>query len=178
MRYQTEIMRRTKVIANFLYFITRVIGAIYFLTFLHAAICLLFKTNSLVYSPEGNRFEINFPFTDIPFLIGDNTQVFIVELLLVLGLYALFLLLASNVFDTFRKEKLFTLQGIFRLRMFYLANLIIPPLIILLFSVISEVEHPLVIMTLIHVTLAVFAYFLAAIFKQGLQLQNEQELFI
>lgn len=171
-------MKRTKFIASVLYFVTTIVGTGYFLTFIHSVISLLFKTRAFVIVQSGERLIINFPFTDIPFLIGDYSEFFITKLLLTLGLYSLFLLLASKVFDTFRQEKLFTYQGIARLRRFYILNLLIPPLIILLFSILSSVESPLIILALIHGTLGVFAYFLAAIFKQGVLLQNEQELFI
>ena len=54
-----------------------------------------------------------------------------------------------------------------------------PSLTILLASIFAgEIEEGLEWVAIIHFFLGVFAYFLAAIFKQGLQLQNEQDLFI
>ena len=55
----------------------------------------------------------------------------------------------------------------------------IPPILALMAKIVmGRIEEGLDIVAVIHFILGVFAYFLAAIFKQGLQLQKEQDLFI
>jgi hypothetical protein len=73
---------------------------------------------------------------------------------------------------------LFTQYGIGRLKGFYLANLIIPGATILLTSFFTEVDDTSVIFIALHFILGVFAFFLAAIFRQGVHLQNQQDLII
>jgi len=64
------------------------------------------------------------------------------------------------------------------LRVFYLANLILPSFSLIISSVFVPIENVIIALVVVHFVLGIFAYFLAAIFKQGLKLQNEQELFI
>jgi RsiW-degrading membrane proteinase PrsW (M82 family) len=73
---------------------------------------------------------------------------------------------------------LFTSYGVKHLRLFYQANCIIPGLVVLLSSFFERVETESIVMVVLHFTLGVFAWFFAAIFKQGVQLQNEQDLYI
>ncbi|WP_337044987.1 DUF2975 domain-containing protein [Emticicia sp. 17c] len=95
-----------------------------------------------------------------------------------LGLYGLFFLLSSNVFKVFFQPKLFSQWGVRQLQLFYVANLCLPALTIMLASIFSLVDDIAIILIVLHFILGVFAYFLSAIFKQGLKLQNEQDLFI
>jgi hypothetical protein len=99
--------------------------------------------------------------------------------LIPIGFYGVFFLLLSNVFNAFKQPKLFTKYGVSQLKCFYLANITLPWLTILLASIFAgKIEEGLEWVAIIHFFLGVFAYFLAAIFKQGLELQNEQDLFI
>ena len=60
-----------------------------------------------------------------------------------------------------------------------MANITLPFLEIVLASIFAgKIEEGLEFVAVIHFFLGVFAYFMAAIFKQGLQIQNEQDLFI
>ncbi|MCY1227005.1 hypothetical protein D9M72_392600 [compost metagenome] len=95
-----------------------------------------------------------------------------------IALYGIFFWLLGNIFKTFRGKKLFTQQGVRRLSIFYLLNFIVPlPFLIGHIAYSYEVEI-LVSLSVLHFVLGVFAYFMAVIFKQGLNLQTEQDLYI
>ena len=98
------------------------------------------------------------------------------EMIAFIGLYGLFLLLLGNVFNIFRGKKLFTEQGVRRLKWFYLANLLVPLPFLIAHVILSYEVGLLLILTVLHAVLGVFAYFMAVIFNRGLQLQNEQDL--
>ena len=83
------------------------------------------------------------------------------------------------MFSVFKQPKLFTKYGVNRLKWFYLANIFVPILTILLATIFAkEKEEGLAWGAIIHFFLGVFAFFFAALFKQGLHLQNEQDLYI
>ncbi|WP_409991351.1 hypothetical protein [Chryseobacterium sp. Leaf405] len=57
-------------------------------------------------------------------------------------------------------------------------NIFCPLPIVIIASFFVEVESFIWGLVFIHFMLGIFCYFLANIFKQGLHLQNEQDLFI
>ena len=88
----------------------------------------------------------------------------------------MFLWLLSGVFHAFKQVKLFTAKGVVQLSRFYITNLLVPFLFLLLFLLFRNEMSDLLRIILLHVIIGVFAYFMAAIFKQGLLLQEEQDL--
>jgi hypothetical protein len=133
----------------------------------------------LGFSKEKKYFHVFYPFTTTHFLNGDYNLPYIVfTFLLPMSLYGLFFLLVSNVFKVFFQPRLFTQYGIGHLKGFYLANLIIPGAAILLTRFFTEVDDAAVVFIVLHFILGVFAFFLAAIFRQGVLLQNQQDLII
>ena len=172
-------MKNVKIISTILFYITRFIAILYLLTTFYSLITLLTEW-SFTYKDNGNYFSICYPFTQTPFLNGENNWGYkTFNFLIPIAFYGLFFLLVSNVFSIFRKDKLFTQYGVIQLKYFYLANISVPPLTILLASIFAgNIEEGLEWVAVIHFFLGVFAYFLAAIFKQGLHLQNEQDLYI
>lgn len=174
-------MKPTRIIAKILFYITRLLGALYLLTAAHTAIAFAFNTSSLmVYDKDGvQRFKIMYPFTQKPFLLGDYNPLYIVfEFTGILFCYGMFLWLLSSVFNTFSQKKLFTEKGYKSLKWFYLFNLITPPLALFLFGLYYRIEEPISMIAFLHCISGIFAFFLAAIFKQGVNLQNEQDLII
>jgi hypothetical protein len=170
-------MNTAKHLSKVLLVITRILAAAYLFTAFYAAFCLLTGW-SLIFKEDETYFSILYPFTQTPFLNGHNNLPYILlDFISPLGLYGLFFLLAGNVFKIFTREKLFTLHGIRQLKRFYMCNLIIPPVMFLLIFVFDEVDEG-IILAVLHIFLGVFAYLLAAIFKQGVNLQNEQDLII
>jgi hypothetical protein len=171
-------MNGTKIFSRILFYITRLLAVFYF--FVTALSLLALTTHwGLGLTEDGKYFHVYYPFTTKPFLNGDyNLHYIIFYFLLVLGLYGLFFLLVSNVFRVFFQPKLFTAFGVRHLKRFYLANFIIPGALVLTTSFFTEVDDSSQILVVLHFILGVFAFFLAAIFNQGLNLQKEQDLFI
>lgn len=172
-------MQNVKTVSKILFYVTRFLAILYFSISAHSTIALITKW-SLIIKDSGKYFAICYPFTEKPFLLGDNNFEYIIfNFLLPLSLYGLFFLLVSNVFKVFYQPKLFTHNGVKHLKRFYLANLILPSLTVLLASIFTNnVEDPAEFLIMIHFILGIFSYFLAAIFTQGLSLQNEQDLYI
>lgn len=171
-------MQKTKIISKVLYYISRIFAILYLGTVVYATISLLSGWSTKEYG-DGNFIHILYPFTDRPFLnIDNNLHYILFSFLLPIGLYGLFFWLTGNVLKIFYQPKLFTVSGVRNLRIFYLANLILPILSLIISSVFVAIENIIIALVAVHFVLGIFAYFLAAIFKQGLKLQNEQELFI
>jgi len=171
-------MNSVKIISKVLFYITRFLAFLYF-GMATLSIIALSTGWSLNIIKNGQIFQVCYPFTQKPFLVGDYNALYIVfHFLTPISLYGLFFLLVSNVFKVFFQPKLFTEYGVKQLKWFYLGNLILPSLTALVTSIFTEVEDPTEILILLHFVLGVFAYFLAAIFRQGLKLQKEQDLFI
>jgi len=172
-------MNTVKPIAKLLLYISRLLAGIYFLTFVYALVTLVFKSDSLRVSAGLKQFEILFPLTHTPFLLGFyNGQYIWLEFLPIFILYALFFLLLSYVFFTFTQPKLFTHKGYNYLRIFYLANFTVPALMLVLTELLSEASFDAWAITGFHILLGIFIFFMAAIFEQGLKIQNEQDLII
>jgi hypothetical protein len=172
-------MKPVQLISKILFYITRLLGVLYLTTSVYTAIALVFKTSALSITEEGKRFKIFYPFTQKPFLLGDYNPIYIVfEFTGVMFCYGLFFWLLSGVFNTFSQKKLFTEKGYKSLKWFYRFNLIIPPLALFLFGLYSKIAEPISVIALLHCISGIFAFFLAAIFKHGLNLQIEQDLII
>ena len=171
-------MNTVKVVAKLLFWFSRFLAFIYLAsTFL--SLLALTTGFGLRMIEDGKRFQILLPFSQKAFLLGDYNATYIFYyFLLPISLYGIFFWLLGNVFRVFYQPKLFTTEGVKHLRIFYTLNLVVPPLVLILSSIFAEVEDATIVLTTLHLTLAVFAYFLAAIFRQGLHLQKEQDLYI
>ncbi|MCT2560932.1 DUF2975 domain-containing protein [Chryseobacterium herbae] len=171
-------MNQTKIIAKILYYICTVLSAGYLITFVYSIVCLL--TGYAITPYKDNMFvHINYPFTEQPFLnIEHNYSYIIFSFSLVLISYGIFFWFSAKVFKVFFQSKLFTKENILQLKRFYLYNIFIPLPIVILASFFVEVESMIWGLVFIHFMLGIFCLFLANIFKQGLHLQNEQDLFI
>jgi hypothetical protein len=55
-------------------------------------------------------------------------------------------------------------------------NLVVPSLFLIILAIIGHDLRDAIIIVFLHVMIGVFAFFMAAIFKQGLLLQEEQDL--
>ena len=78
----------------------------------------------------------------------------------------------------FFQSKLFTTENIKTLKLFYVFNIFLPLPIAIFSNFFVEVEGIIWILAFTHFMLGIFALFLSGIFSQGLNLQNEQDLFI
>jgi hypothetical protein len=172
-------MKSVRMVANILYYLTRVAAVLYLLTAAYTLVVVVLwamGANAPI-NVHDNRFEIYYPFTKAPFLLGDNTNAYMTMMVCIISFYGVFLWLLSNVFNAFRQTKLFTPKGVMRLSRFYITNLTIPIISLiaaLLFY--HEAVSDILMITFLHGIIGIFAFFMAAIFKQGLVLQEEQDL--
>lgn len=170
-------MKRVKIIARALYIISRILALGYSITTLYAAFCIV---TGVWTSPYEEKFlHIFYPFTTRPFLIADNNVSYLIfSLLLPLGLYSVFFWWVSGVFKVFFQSRLFTAQNIVHLNRFCIFNLIAPVLATILSSFFVPIDGIIWELIVVHIILGTFTFFFTAIFRQGLDLQNEQDLFI
>lgn len=169
---------KSKTIARILCIFFKILAFLYISVTLYGLVCLTTGWNVWL-SAEGNTLHINYPFTKISFLILDNTmEYWIFSFLLPACLYSIFFCLLSNVFRTFFQDRLFTPENVKQLKRFYLLSLIVPLPVTLMAALIVEVDLGIWLLAGIHVILGVFVYLLAEIFRQGVHLQNEQDLYI
>jgi hypothetical protein len=173
-------MKTVRITATILYWLAR-IGAVLFLTvaIYATAVLLLYTVNpssELPIQVAEDRFVIFLPFTETSFLLGEYTSAYIATYFITIAFYGIFLWLLGGVFHSFRQKKLFTQKGVSRLSRFYITNLAMPVLFILLVLLFREESADIIRIMLLHLIIGVFAFFMAAIFKQGLVLQEEQDL--
>ena len=177
-----DYMKNVRVIAGLLFFITRLLGVLILLTTIYACtVIVLFRANPSSSLPvrildNGATFQVFFPFTHLPFILGDYTTSFLVTNFLTLSFYGLFLWLLSDVLRAFQQVKMFTRKATVQLTRFYIINLVVPFMFLGLLLVFGKEMADLVRIILLHLVIGIFAYFMAAIFKQGLLLQEEQDL--
>ena len=172
-------MKKVKIISTILFYPVRILAIVYLIVTLYSAISV-FTEWSYITRENGNNFSVCYPFTDTPFLNGHNSWGYkLFNFLIPIGFIGIFFLILSNIFNVFRQQRLFTFYGVKQLKWFCLINIFILPVNILLASVFSgEIEEGLDIVAVVVFILGIFSFFLAAIFKQGLNLQNEQDLYI
>jgi len=171
-------MNQTKVISKILYYVCLVLSLGYTVTFLYSLCCLLTGFSITPYK-EDLYLHINYPFTEKSFLnIENNIPYIIFSFLTVLLAYGIFFWLSAKVFKIFFQPKLFTAGNIVHLSRFYRYNIFFPLPVTVLAGFFTEVEHVIWGMVFIHFMLGIFCLFLANICRQGLYLQNEQDLFI
>ncbi|MCE3075847.1 DUF2975 domain-containing protein [Chryseobacterium gwangjuense] len=171
-------MNQTKIISQILYYICFVLAIGYLLTAVYSILCLVTGFSITPYK-ENVYFHINYPFTEKPFLNIENNYPYILfSFLLVLISYGIFFWFSAKVFKVFFQPKLFTKENIIHLKRFYVYNIFFPLPLVVIANFFVEVESIIWGLVFIHLMLGIFCLFLANIFKQGLHLQNEQDLFI
>lgn len=171
-------MNHYKTVSKLFFYIGRGLAIGYLGTSVYSLLCILTGWGISPYG-AGKYLHINYPFTQQPFLNIDNNFPYIVfSFLLVLTLYGLFFWISSDVFKVFFQPKLFTLANIMHLKRFYLLNWLVPAAAIAVSSFFVKLDSVVWLLLLLHFMLGIFAWFLAGIFKQGLHLQNEQDLII
>ncbi len=169
-------MKKTKIISKILYAITKSLAWIYLVIGLYGTFAWITKTNIHI---EGTKAIINYPFTDVSFLILDNNLAyFSLSFLMPILSYTLFFWLLSNVSRVFYQDKLFTKPNIRHLKRFYSANIILPVVLVTFSSFFITIEKGIFIITALHLVLGIFIFIISEIFNQGLSLQNEQDLYI
>jgi hypothetical protein len=174
-------MKSVRVLSRFLYYLSRGAAILYIVTTLYAMLVMvlfsLFPGANIPMSiRETGIFQITYPFTSEVFLQGEYTTSYLSVYFLILSFYGLFLWLLGDVFRAFRQARLFTQKGFVQLSRFYIVNITIPVLILVLLAIFQQELSDILRITFLHLVIGVFAFFMAAIFKQGLALQEEQDL--
>lgn len=173
-------MTTVRNIAAFLYFPARILAWMVILITAYLVVVLLVHrlapAASLPINIVDSRFEIMFPFTKSVFLLGDYSSSYIISYSISMLFYAAFLWLLSNVFHVFRQQRLFTRNGVYQLSRFYITNLLFPVILIGLLLATQQQVSDVFQVLFLHVVIGVFAYFMTAIFKQAVLLQEEQDL--
>lgn len=169
-------MKEVKSIAKYLFYISRFCVFVYAFLTIYSAISLLTGW-SLKF--DGDYFNIQFPFTKQTILIGEyNLSYIFLDYLMLFVLYGIFFWLLGNVLKVFMQPKLFTQKNIKQLKFFYRTNLFVPSVATLIAYTFSTIDRDVVLLIILHFIIGIFSYFLAQIFKQGVDLQNEQDLYI
>lgn len=173
-------MKQVRIIASGLFYLTRTAALLFLMTGIYAfvilALSMYTSMDQLPIRVSDGSFVIFYPFTEQPFLLGDYTvSYFLISTSTVL-LYGFFLWLLSCVFKAFRQQKLFIPRSVSRLERFYLFNLGVPILFLVILAFSGQELRDAVLIVFLHLMIGVFAFFMAAIFRQGLLLQEEQDL--
>src|SRR5689334_15167993 len=105
-------MKNVRLLSRLLFYLARIMAIVVLLVFVYALVVLLLSYNSSASSIpirifDNGTFEILFPFTNKPFLLGDYNAAYLVPNLLIVAFYGLFLWLLGSVFHAFKQEKLF-----------------------------------------------------------------------
>lgn len=174
-------MNAVRFLSKILYGLSRLLAVLIFAIVVYATVVtVLFMIGPNGSYPievlQNGTFRIFYPFTRIIFLLGDYTAGYLLSYLLTMSFYGLFLWLLSNVFHSFSQERLFTKIGAIRLSRFYIINLLVPVLFIAMVILFGQSIGDMLRIILLHLVIGAFAFFMAAIFKQGLILQDEQDL--
>jgi Protein of unknown function (DUF2975) len=174
-------MKAVRLIANILFYLTRTAAVLYLATTLYTLLVIALAEAGVSWAPieisGDGGFSIFYPFTKTPFLLGDYNGKYLAMMIVLIGFYGLFLWLLSEVFNAFRQQKLFTPKNVRRLVRFYITNLTVPlPALIITAFFYNEGLRDVTVITFLHLVIGIFAFFMAAIFKQGLVLQEEQDL--
>lgn len=171
-------MKKTKLISKIFYYICAVAAIGYLGTFIYVLFCLLTGLGITPYN-EHLQLHINYPFTNMPFLNIENNYPYIIfSLSIPLFLYGVFFGLSARLFKVFFQPKLFIKENVTELSRFYIFNIFIPLPLVIAARFFVEIETAVLALVIVHFILGIFCFFLANIFKQGLQLQNEQDLYI
>lgn len=122
-------------------------------------------------------FRLKIPFSN-SVISGMNDLVTLMAIMGTFLFYSAFVYLLSLVFKTFTVEPLFRQQAIKYLGYFTIMNMISPLGYIILMIIVHRGGFEDIAIVLLHLTLGLFAAFISAIFKQGVVLQEEQNLTI
>jgi len=132
------------------------------------------------YTVIQNQFQIPFPPFTETYIKGFYQQNIIVTITLAMLFFGVFFFLLSNILKTFKAKKLFTTKAVRQLHYFAILNLLIGPILyfVIHFLIMKKNNfndlHNLILLLI----LGVFVLFIAAIFKQGYQVQHENDLTI
>ncbi|MDO9375974.1 MAG: hypothetical protein Q7T76_16250, partial [Ferruginibacter sp.] len=152
-------MKNVKVVAAILFYLSRAFAIIYLSTTVYVLLVLLLENGghtSWFDTSEPGRFVIMYPFTQTPFLLGDDTAEYLVSMVFLLAGYGVFAWLISNVFKIYLQPKLFTAAAVRTLSIFYLFNFIAPLLVILGVAILKGELRDVIIISILHGIIGIF----------------------
>lgn len=171
-------MKSVRNLSTILFYLVKIMSLLFLLVGSYAMLVLLCYWVGVQTAPiqvNGDHFTIFYPFTQIPFLLGDYSTSYLSLSISIMFLYGIFLWLLANVFLVFTKQKIFIPANMRRLKIFYLFNLFAPLLYIILLIILKEQLRDAFVIIFLHLMLSVFIFFMTTIFQQGLVLQDEQD---
>ena len=125
------------------------------------------------------RYKMNIPFLGT-YIHGEHKTNVFITISIGLLFATIFLYMLSNIFETFKRETLFTEIAVKRMNDFALINLIgSPVLYILIHFIIMKHNHYRDIHNpIIHVILGLLILYGTAVFRRGFKVQSEHDLTI
>ena len=128
---------------------------------------------------ENERFTIAIPLSE-SVIKGDYRNNVIVTICLTLGYYVIFLFVVSQIFKTFKAKVLFTERTLKQLRYFALLNLAIGPSLYFLihFIIMNHTNFRDLPNLLLSLFLGICTLFIIEVFKNGFNIQSENDLTI
>lgn len=164
-----------KSISSFLFYLFRsiTIG----LGIITSYVAISFATGN--FESLDGRYKMNIPLLGT-YIHGEHkTNVFItVSIGLLFG--TIFLYMLSNIFETFKRETLFTQRAVKRMKDFALLNLIGSPVvyIIIHFIIMKHNHYRDIHNPIIHIVLGLLILYGTAVFRRGFEVQSEHDLTI
>lgn len=164
-----------KSFSNILFYLFRAI-AISILLFT-AYIDISFLTGN--FTQENGRYFIDIPLTGT-FIEGDYQFNVILTISLGLIFGAIFFFVLSNIFKGLREKIIFNKIAVNSLSYFTILNLVVGPILYLLihFIIMRKDNYRDIHNLILHIIFGIIALFLTYIFKQGAQVQQENDLTI
>ena len=131
------------------------------------------------FTQENGRYFIDIPLTRT-FIEGDYQFNVILTISLGLIFGAIFFFVLSNIFKGLREKIIFNKIAINSLSYFTILNLVVGPILYLLihFIIMRKDNYRDIHNLILHIIFGVIALFLTYIFKQGTQVQQENDLTI
>jgi len=165
----------TKSVSVVLFYLSALITVGLFLLLLFI---LLSWFTGLVEVNEEGIFKLKFPLSSS--IISGKYQLYtLLSIGATFAFYGVFTYLLSGLFKTFTLEPLFKPKAIQYLRYFTIANLLLPVSYFILVMILPSQLFPEgILISFLHLIVGLFAAFISAIFKQGVVLQEEQNLTI
>ncbi len=164
-----------KSVSTLLFYVSTISFWGYFIFTIILSILLI--TNQFT-QENGDYFQVSIPFTG-SVIKGINHPLTLLAIIAFFLFYSAFFYLLTQLFKTFKAEKLFTENAIVFLKRFTILNLIVPLLYLIIGAIATHhISTDDLISGLLHVFLGIFAAFIAAIFKLGYRLQEENDLTI
>lgn len=169
-----------KSFSSIFYWLCTILTISIVLLLIFIAVSLIFKNYSI---GSNNEISIGIPLTET-FIKGDLNQFtitfFILSIAIFLLYYGLFFYLLRSIFKVFSREKvIFTNKTISYIKNFGWLNTFLPPLgIIIAYFITSKIDFEIIMQGGLLMALGIFSFFIAAIFNEGIALQEENDLTI